>query len=375
MSVRPTEGWAARLACGWGWGVELGEAAGCGGVALACALGEPGDGFAGVSGVVQEGDGESEAGAVAVFAGTLVPGDGVVDVSGGAHEGARGPQAFWLAGFVGGGEQAQGGGEQAAFAGGLGEVGQVRAVGVLDQGVPEFGGGVVELAGGASVFFEEVRQPVVGLGVGGGAAAGPDAGMTAWIAAGSAVVGALAGGAVTGWFTLAATRKQGARNVRCRSPSGGRRLDCRPAPGGRRMEAGRRQADAAWEAGRLQAPRSTSPARSSPPSVRYAGPPTPRSSPPPTPPTDTAWNGSRPWAPRKRPVAVIATRRARLAVTEALTLVRLQGPDPGLLAAETLERSLDANAPQDDYQPRTLPSWTPLAPPHQRLTHLGAPLS
>ncbi|WP_449338835.1 hypothetical protein [Streptomyces chartreusis] len=97
-------------------------------------------------------------------------------MSGAVQEGARGPQAFWLAGFVGGGEQAQGGGEQAAFAGGLGEVGQVRAVGVLDQGVPESGGGVGELAGGASVFFEEVRQPVVGLGVGGGAAAGPDAG-------------------------------------------------------------------------------------------------------------------------------------------------------------------------------------------------------
>ncbi|MEW1775537.1 hypothetical protein [Streptomyces sp. NPDC086777] len=69
-----------------------------------------------------------------------------------------------------------------------------------------------------------------------------DAVMTAWIAAGSAVAGVLAGGAVTGWFTLAAARRQAQSTV----DAAARQADAA-------WEAGRRQADAAWEAGRLQA--------------------------------------------------------------------------------------------------------------------------
>ncbi|MFF3576667.1 hypothetical protein [Streptomyces mirabilis] len=43
-------------------------------------------------------------------------------------------------------------------------------------------------------------------------------------------------------------------------------------------------------------------------------------------------------------------RAALSTVTEALTLVRLEGPDPVSSAAEALERFLDANASPGQYQ-------------------------
>ncbi|MFJ6725378.1 MULTISPECIES: hypothetical protein [unclassified Streptomyces] len=77
--------------------------------------------------------------------------------------------------------------------------------------------------------------------------------LTAWIAAGAAVAGAVAGGALTGWFTLASAKRQARGSVDAAT----RQADAAWAAGQRQAdaawEAGRRQADAAWEAGRLQA--------------------------------------------------------------------------------------------------------------------------
>lgn len=181
--------------------------------------------------------------------------------------------------------------------------------------------------------------------------------MTAWIAAGSAVAGALVGGAVTGWFTLAAARKQAQGTV----DAAARQADAAWAAGQRQAdaawEAGRRQADAAWEAGRLQADAQLDVARqtltaqhlAAQREVRRAAYAAFLAA------TNTAHQHRREWQ-QALGAPEAASRRdryqtARVAVTEALTLVRLEGPDPVVLAAETLERSLDANAPQDHYQP------------------------
>lgn len=180
--------------------------------------------------------------------------------------------------------------------------------------------------------------------------------MTAWIAAGSAVAGALVGGGVTGWFTLAAARKQAQSTI----DAAARQADAAWAAGQRQAEAawdaGRRQADAAWEAGRLQADAQLDVARQ----------------------TLTAQHLAAQREVRRTAYAAFLAaidaghqchlqwqqalgtseaancrdryRAALSAVTEALTLVRLEGPDSVSSAAEALERSLDANAFLGQYQ-------------------------
>ncbi|MER7577566.1 hypothetical protein [Streptomyces sp. NPDC126514] len=181
--------------------------------------------------------------------------------------------------------------------------------------------------------------------------------MTAWIAAGSAVAGALAGGALTGWFTLAAARKQAQGAV----DAAARQADAAWAAGQRQAdaawEAGRRQADAAWEAGRLQADAQLDVARQTLTAQHLAAQREVRR----TAyaaflvATDTAHQRRREWQQALgRPQAADCRDRYRSAlhsVTEALTLVRLEGPDPVVSAAEALERALDASAPVNQHQP------------------------
>ncbi len=180
--------------------------------------------------------------------------------------------------------------------------------------------------------------------------------MTAWIAAGSAVAGALAGGGVTGWFTLAAARKQAQSTV----DAAARQADAAWAAGQRQAdaawEAGRRQADAAWEAGRLQADAQLDVARQTVAAqhlaaqreVRRAAYAAFLAA------TDTAHQCHRAWQQALGSPEAAGCRdryRAALpAVVEALTLVRLEGPDPVGSAAEVLEQSLEANASLDRYQ-------------------------
>ncbi|MFJ7073460.1 hypothetical protein [Streptomyces sp. NPDC098781] len=184
----------------------------------------------------------------------------------------------------------------------------------------------------------------------------PGEAVTAWIAAGSAVAGALAGGVVTGWFTLAAARKQAQGTV----DAAARQADAAWAAGQRQADAawaaGQRQADAAWEAGRLQADAQLDVARqtltaqhlAAQREVRRAAYAAFLTA------THTTDQHRREWQ-QGLGTSEAAGRRdryrtARIAVTEALTPVRLEGPDPVVLAAEALERSLEVNAPQDDYQ-------------------------
>ncbi|MBO4260289.1 hypothetical protein [Streptomyces griseorubiginosus] len=182
-----------------------------------------------------------------------------------------------------------------------------------------------------------------------------DAVMTAWIAAGSAVAGALAGGAVTGWFTLAAARKQAQSTV----DAAARQADAAWAAGQRQADAawdaGRRQAEAAWEAGRLQADAQLDVARQTLTAQHLAAQREVRRS------AYAAFLTAADTCHQRRlawqqaigtPEAAGCRDRHRAAlsaVTEALTLVRLEGPEPVSSAAETLERSLDTNASAGQY--------------------------
>ncbi|MFF5139266.1 hypothetical protein ACFY6U_05880 [Streptomyces sp. NPDC013157] len=183
-----------------------------------------------------------------------------------------------------------------------------------------------------------------------------DAVMTAWIAAGSAVAGALAGGAVTGWFTLAAARRQAQSTV----DAAARQADAAWAAGQRQAEAaweaGRRQADAAWEAGRLQADAQLDVARqtltaqslAAQREVRRAAYAAFLAA------TDAGHQRRLEWQRALGSAEAAGCRdryRAALsAVTETLTRVQLEGPDPVSAAAEAVERSLDANASPGHYQ-------------------------
>ncbi|MER5516538.1 hypothetical protein [Streptomyces sp. NPDC002763] len=183
-----------------------------------------------------------------------------------------------------------------------------------------------------------------------------DAVMTAWIAAGSAVAGALAGGAVTGWFTLAAARRQAQSTV----DAAARQADAAWAAGQRQAdaawEAGRRQADAAWEAGQLQADAQLDVARqtltaqhlAAQREVRRAAYAAFLAA------TDAGHQRRLEWQRALGTSEAAGCRdRYRAALSsaaEVLTLVRLEGPDPVSSAAEALERSLDANASPGQYQ-------------------------
>lgn len=180
--------------------------------------------------------------------------------------------------------------------------------------------------------------------------------ITAWIAAGSAVAGALAGTAITGWFTLTAARKQAQSTV----DAAARQADAAWAAGQRQAdaawEAGRRQADAAWEAGRLQADAQLDVARrtltaqhlAAQREVRRAAYAAFLTA------TDAGHQRRLEWQQALGTSEAADCRdrhRAALsAVTEALTLVRLEGPDPVSSAAEALERSLGANVSPGQYE-------------------------
>ncbi|MFF4908986.1 hypothetical protein ACFY2T_29420 [Streptomyces sp. NPDC001260] len=183
-----------------------------------------------------------------------------------------------------------------------------------------------------------------------------DAVMTAWIAAGSGIVGALSGGALTGYFTLAAARKQAQSTL----DAAARQADAAWAAGQRQAEAaweaGRRQADAAWEAGRVQADAQLDVARqtltaqhlAAQREVRRAAYAAFFAA------TEAGHQRRLEWqqALGTREAADCRDRyRAALStVIEALTLVRLEGPARVSSAAEALEHSLDVNASLGQYQ-------------------------
>ncbi|MFF3418779.1 hypothetical protein ACFYW9_29410 [Streptomyces sp. NPDC002698] len=175
--------------------------------------------------------------------------------------------------------------------------------------------------------------------------------MTAWIAAGAAVAGALSGGVVTGWFTLASARRQAQGTV----DAAARQADAAWAAGQRQAdaawEAGRRQADAAWEAGRLQADAQlnvasqtlAAQALAAQREVRRAAYAAFLAA------TDTAHQHREQWQQALgTPRATDRRDRYQAAlppVTEALNLVRLEGPATVTMAAEALNQALDASAP------------------------------
>jgi hypothetical protein len=179
---------------------------------------------------------------------------------------------------------------------------------------------------------------------------------TAWIAAGSAVAGALVGGALTGWFTLAGARKQAQGAV----DAAARQADAAWAAGQRQADAawaaGQRQADAAWEAGRLQADAQLDVARQTLTAQHLAAQREVRRSAYAAflAATNAAHQHHREWQQALGTAEATSCRdryrAAMLAVTEALTLVRLEGPNSVASAAEALQSSLDANASLGHHQ-------------------------
>lgn len=175
--------------------------------------------------------------------------------------------------------------------------------------------------------------------------------MTAWIAAGAAVAGALSGGVVTGWFTLASARRQAQGTV----DAAARQADAAWAAGQRQAdaawEAGRRQADAAWEAGRLQADAQldvasrtlAAQALAAQREVRRAAYASFLGT------ADTAHQCRAQWQQALSTPQASSLRdryqAALRAVAEALNLVRLEGPDTVTTAAEALEQALGASVP------------------------------
>ncbi|MET9537366.1 hypothetical protein ABZY16_07650 [Streptomyces sp. NPDC006553] len=159
--------------------------------------------------------------------------------------------------------------------------------------------------------------------------------MTALVAAGAAI----AGGALTGVFTLAAAKRQ----ARAAWAAGERQAAAA-------WEAGRQQAAAAWDAGRLQATARLDMARrtlteqtlANQRAVRRAAYVTYLSRTDSAQPALTAWQsaiGTADESPRREDDAA-----AMGAVGEALNVVRLEGPDSETAAAETLRSSLAATA-------------------------------
>ncbi|MFF1275819.1 hypothetical protein ACFVZC_20825 [Streptomyces marokkonensis] len=179
--------------------------------------------------------------------------------------------------------------------------------------------------------------------------------VTAWIAAGAAVAGAVAGGTLTGWFTLASARRQAQGAVEAAV----RQADAAWAAGRRQAdaawEAGRRQAEAAWEAGRLQADAQLSVAHqtltaqtmAAQHQVRRAAYVSFLAR------TDLARHRWQEWQ-NALGSADATTRRdayraALRGVDEALNVVRLEGPDSVAAAAEGLEQALGDTAAGDQH--------------------------
>ncbi|WP_037619676.1 hypothetical protein [Streptomyces aureus] len=179
--------------------------------------------------------------------------------------------------------------------------------------------------------------------------------MTAWIAAGAAVAGALSRGVVTGWFTPASARRQAQSTV----DAAARQADAAWAAGQRQAdaawEAGRRQADAAWEAGRLQADAQldvasrtlAAQALAAQREVRRAAYAAFLAV------TDNAAQLLGEWQQALGSHQATGCRDRYQAalppVTEALNLVRLEGPDSVTTTAEALRAALDPSAAAGRY--------------------------
>ncbi|CCK25603.1 hypothetical protein BN159_1224 [Streptomyces davaonensis JCM 4913] len=159
--------------------------------------------------------------------------------------------------------------------------------------------------------------------------------MTALVAAGAAI----AGGGLTGWFTLSAAKRQAAA-----AWAAGERQAAAA------WEAGRQQAAAAWDAGQLQATAQLDVARrtlteqtlANQRAVRRAAYVTFLSR------TDSAQLALTAWQSAIGTSEETARRReydvAMGAVGEALNVVRLEGPEAVTVAAEALRNSLSASA-------------------------------
>ncbi|MER6677880.1 hypothetical protein [Streptomyces sp. NPDC000983] len=170
--------------------------------------------------------------------------------------------------------------------------------------------------------------------------------VTALVAAGAAI----GGGVLTGWFTLAAAKRQAAAAW----AAGERQAQAA-------WEAGRQQAAAAWDAGQLQATAQLDVARRTLTEqilagqrevrraayVAYLGR------------TDGAQQALAAWQSAIGTTDETTRRReydtAMAAVGEALNVVRLEGPEPVTTAAETLRNSLATSAagPQHPFAQRT----------------------
>ncbi|WP_415947444.1 hypothetical protein [Streptomyces sp. KLOTTS4A1] len=165
--------------------------------------------------------------------------------------------------------------------------------------------------------------------------------VTALVAAGSA----LAGGGLTGWFTLGAARRQ---------------ADAAWAAGQRQADAawaaGSRQADAAWAAGQQQADAQLAVARQAMREQARAVERDMRRS------AYSAFLGKAETAHQAKLAyqAVVGTPSAATRMQElaaamntlngALNLVRLEGPDPVVAAAETLTGHLTPTAAPTSYE-------------------------
>ncbi|MGW7469668.1 hypothetical protein ACWGJT_34640 [Streptomyces xantholiticus] len=175
--------------------------------------------------------------------------------------------------------------------------------------------------------------------------------LTALIAAAAAV----SGGAVTGWFTLAAAKRQAHAAVNAAQ----RQADAAWASGRRQAdaawEAGRQQASAAWEAGQVQAAAQLDVARQTLREQALAAQRNARR-------TayvtflgriDAAHKARKDWQ-KAVGTADGPSRRtdyetALFAVPEALYIVRLEGPESVTTAADALEVTLQPAAPDNAF--------------------------
>ncbi|MDL2075995.1 hypothetical protein QNN03_06030 [Streptomyces sp. GXMU-J15] len=160
--------------------------------------------------------------------------------------------------------------------------------------------------------------------------------VTALVAAGAAI----GGGALTGWFSLAAAKRQAAA-----AWAAGERQAAAA------WEAGRQQAAAAWDAGQIQATAQLDVARrtlteqhlASQRAVRRAAYVAFLGR------TDSARLALQAWQSAIGTAGETARRREydteMAAVGEALNVVRLEGPDAVVTAAERLGDALSATAP------------------------------
>lgn len=182
--------------------------------------------------------------------------------------------------------------------------------------------------------------------------------LTALIAAGSA----LAGGTVTGWFAIAAAKRQAKGTLEAagrQAEAAKQQADAAWAAGQQQAnaawEAGRRQAEAAWAAGQAQAQAQldvagrtlNAQALAAQREVRRAAYVTFLGR------ADTARQRHDAWQNALGTPAAGPLRQefeaAITALREALTVIRLEGPDEATSAAETLEQALAHGAPGSSH--------------------------